>query len=167
MRQKRNRFIALAALLLLTAAPAAPQEAEKKLTLKGSSLSLPAPVRFAPEGDRLTPDSEKTLALVADFLKGRQSVTLLRVEGHVGGGEAEGAQKLSEQRALAVARWLAEHGVACKRLVAVGFGATKPAAENESPDGRVEFTLAALNHRLLGGLPADGGGQSAGEVCQE
>lgn len=42
-------------------------------------------------------------------------------------------QKLSEQRALAVCKWLVENGIDCKRLIAVGFGSTKPVASNDTP----------------------------------
>ena len=61
-------------------------------------------------------------------------------------------------------------GVDCKRLVAVGFGNTKPVADNSTPDGkarnsRVSFFNAALRDRLIGGMPADGGGKVAGDAC--
>ncbi|MFI5132505.1 MAG: hypothetical protein ACHQFX_21050, partial [Chitinophagales bacterium] len=57
------------------------------------------------------------------------------------------------------------------RLIAVGFGSSKPVESNDTPIGkaanrRVVFALAALNGRMIGGMPADGGGMAAGDVCK-
>ena len=62
-------------------------------------------------------------------------------------------------------------GVDCKRLIAVGFGSAKPVADNSTPEGkaqnrRVSFFNAALRGRLIGGMPADGGGQIAGDLIE-
>jgi hypothetical protein len=61
-------------------------------------------------------------------------------------------------------------GLDCSRLVAVGFGSSKPIADNRTPEGkaanrRVVFANAALRGRPIGGAPLDGGGKSAGSVC--
>jgi OmpA-OmpF porin, OOP family len=105
---------------------------------------------------------------VADFLKEKKLITTLRVEGHMrGGGERKAAQTLSERRALAVARWLAAEGVDCKRLIAVGFGDTKPQGEAAATNERITFVNTALAGRLVGGMPADGVGKTAGDTCQK
>jgi OOP family OmpA-OmpF porin len=92
----------------------------------------------------------------------------VRIEGHVADGDSK--QILSEQRALAIANWLIKNGVDCKRLLAVGFGDTKPIAANDSPEKatntRIVFAMAALRGRAIGGMSLDGGGKTAGEVCQ-
>lgn len=160
--------LVLLSALLLAASSAGAQEGEKKATLRGGALALPEPVRFEAGADRLGPEAEEALGLVAAFLKEKKSVTLLRVEGHAAAGaDGAAAQKLSERRALTVARWLAEHGVACERLTAVGFGSTKPAEDSGPGGGRIEFVVAGLGGRPVGGLPADGGGQVAGGVCRK
>ena len=79
-------------------------------------------------------------------------------------------QMLSEKRALTVCKKLIAMGVDCKRLIAVGFGDTKPVADNSTPAGkaenrRISFVNVALRGKVIGGLPIDGGGQVAGEVC--
>ena len=71
-----------------------------------------------------------------------------------------------------MARKLVSLGVDCKRLVPVGFGGTKPVAENTTPDGkaqnrRITFVAAALRGVLIGGMPADGGGKVAGDPCEK
>ena len=162
-------LVALLLLLLSTAAVAraAEEDGEKKVTLSGHELVLPEPLKFEAGTDKLAAGSDAALRLLAEYLKAKKVITLVRVEGHTAGGRA-GAQALSERRALNVARRLAEVGVDCKRLVAVGFGDTKPLeAGGAEANERVNFFNAALAGRLIGGMPADGGGKSAGEVCQE
>ncbi len=161
---------ALLLLLLVATASAARAEGEseeKKVTLRGHELALPEPVRFEVDTDKIKASSDASLRLLADYLKAKKVITLVRVEGHMAAGGA-GAQALSERRALAVARRLAELGVDCKRLVVVGFGDTKPLeASGAGANERVTFFNAALGGRLIGGMPADGGGKAAGEVCKE
>jgi OOP family OmpA-OmpF porin len=70
-----------------------------------------------------------------------------------------------------VARRLVADGSACKRLLPVGFGGTKPVASNATPDGkaqnrRTDFVNAELRGRAIGGLPVDGGGRVAGDPCK-
>src|SRR6266403_1513293 len=61
----------------------------------------------------------------------------LAVEGHtdsVGGDEAN--QKLSEQRADAVSKYLIEEGLADASVSSQGFGKTSPVADNDTAAGR-------------------------------
>lgn len=134
--------------------------------LEGNRLKLPAPVDFAAGQD--SPRSEVALEHIRGYLAAKDSITLMRIEGHVSGPDA---QALSERRALSVAKWLVTHGVDCTRLVPVGFGDTKPIADGSTPEGRaqntrVEAVNAALRGRLIGGMPGDGGGKVAGDPCR-
>jgi len=57
-------------------------------------------------------------------------------------------QKLSQQRADAVAGYLAKHGIAAKRMIARGYGRDKPVVDNTSDDGkrrnrRLEIAIVA------------------------
>jgi OOP family OmpA-OmpF porin len=66
---------------------------------------------------------------------------------------------------------LVTHGVDCKRLIAVGFGGSKPIAPNDSPEHKAEnrrtvFVNAALRGHAIGGMPTDGGGDLAGDLCK-
>ena len=140
--------------------------------LKGNQLELPGPVVFETGSDVLRPESDEVLTLVHDFLQSRKDVTSLRIGGHTDSdGDDKANQTLSEKRAMSVARWLVAKGDDCKRLVPVGFGETKPIADNASADGkaqnrRTEFIIAALNGKAIDGLPLDGGGKSAGDPCK-
>jgi OOP family OmpA-OmpF porin len=104
---------------------------------------------------------------VRAYLEAKSYISSLRIEGH---GDDAASQALTEKRALAVARWLVAKGVDCKRLVAVGFGNTKPVADNSTPEGkaqnrRIAFFNAGLRGRAIGGEPLDGGGKLAGDTC--
>jgi len=71
---------------------------------------------------------------------------------------------------LPVCKWLVEKGIDCKRLIAVGFGSTKPIASNDNPidkarNRRIEFIPAALQGKAIGGMPLDGGGVVSGDPC--
>lgn len=165
---------ALAALTLTTAAPAGAdlRPPPRSFSLDGSRLVLPSPLTFKNGGAELTADSAKAIQYIADYLQDKSYVTLLRIEGHVqGGGGADAQQRLSGQRAVAVVRALVAKGVDCKRLLPVGFGNSKPIASNDSAEGRaqnsrIEAINAQLRGKAIGGLPADGGGQVAGDPCK-
>lgn len=71
----------------------------------------------------------------------------VRVEGHTDSlGNRAMNQKLSQNRAEAVRKYLIKQGVAAERLVAEGFADSKPIASNDTVKGRainrrVEFTI--------------------------
>lgn len=149
------------------AAPAPPSQPVRH-ELEGNRLKLPAPVTFAAGQAELDAASDVALEHVRGYLAAKDYITLMRIEAHVSGPDA---QALSERRALAVARWLAGHGVECTRLLPVGFGDTKPIADGSTPEGRAQNTRveahnAALKGRLIGGMPGDGGGRVAGDPCR-
>lgn len=126
-----------------------------------------APITFETGKDALAKSSEPALAEIAKTLADKTYISTLRIEVH---SDADAEQKLTEQRALAVTKALVAHGVECKRLVAVGFGATKPVADNSTADGkaqnrRVTLVIAGLRDKAVGGLPLDGGGKVAGDAC--
>lgn len=137
--------------------------------LEGNRLASAGTVEFQTGSDKLkpSPETEATLGHVRDFLADKAYISLLRIEVHSDNqGDAAKNQALTEQRAVAVARALITKGVDCKRLLAVGFGASKPVADSATPEGRaqnrrVSFFNAAMRGHLIGGMPADGGGKVA------
>jgi OmpA-OmpF porin, OOP family len=139
--------------------------------LEGNEVKISKQVSFEPGTDKLKPESNAALQIIKQYLTDKSYISQLRIEGHTANdNDADFNQKLSERRALAVCKKLIEMGVDCKRLVAVGFGDTKPVADNSTPQGkaenrRVSFINVALRGKVIGGLPVDGGGQVAGDVC--
>jgi len=83
---------------------------------------------------------------LVNLLKRKPNYKLL-IEGHtdnVGGAAAN--MKLSTDRAEAVKKYIADKGVDAGRLTAVGYGLTRPVADNKTPEGRqqnrrVDFTI--------------------------
>jgi len=149
------------------AAPAAPSE-PVRYELEGNRLKLPDQLYFAAGQDGPGRGSEVALEHIRGYLAAKDYITLMRIEAHVSGPDT---QALSERRALSVARWLVKHGVDCTRLLPVGFGDMKPIADSSTPEGRAQNTRveahnAAIKGRLIGGMPADGGGRVAGDPCQ-
>ncbi len=144
----------------------------KDFKMENGALKLPGPVVFESGKDILKPESDEVLEVVKDYLEAKPEITLLRIEGHTDtDGQAAANQKLSELRSLAVAHWLVAKGVDCKRLIPVGFGQDKPVAPNDTADNkaqnrRVAFVNAGLKGKAIGGMPVDGGGKVAGDVCR-
>ncbi|HMU08951.1 MAG TPA: OmpA family protein [Ferruginibacter sp.] len=137
--------------------------------LEGNEVKIAKTILFETGSDKLKPESMPALEIVKQYLGQKSYISLLRVECHTD-NSGEASQLLSEKRALAVCKKLVEMGVDCKRLIGVGFGNSKPVSDNNTPDGRaqnrrVSFFNAALRDRLIGGMPADGGGKIAGDAC--
>lgn len=139
--------------------------------LEGNEVKISKAIVFETGTDKLKPESNAALEIIKQYLTDKTYISTLRVEGHTdNNGDAAGNQMLSGKRALAICKKLVEMGVDCKRLLPVGFGGTKPVAENSSAEGRaqnrrISFINAALRGRLIGGMPADGGGKTAGDPC--
>jgi OmpA-OmpF porin, OOP family len=138
----------------------------------GGVPNLTAAIQFDAGAATVAAASAPQLTIIKDFLVARPDVTLLRIEVHTDSmGSDEANQRLSENRALAVAKELVQRGVGCKRLIPVGFGETQPVAPNDTPEGRqanrrTRFVVASLRGRPVGGLPVDGGGKVAGDPCR-
>lgn len=174
-RSPVSLFASFFACALLLAAPGAGQAqapSPPRFALENNQLKLPSAIVFETASDKLKPESDAALSHVAAYLNDKTYISLLRIENHSdNSGAAPANQQLSEKRALAVGRWLIAHGVECKRLLAVGFGGTKPVADNATAEGKAQnrrtvFVNAALRGHLIGGMPADGGGQTAGDLCK-
>jgi outer membrane protein OmpA-like peptidoglycan-associated protein len=94
-------------------------------------------IYFDTGSDRLRPESAPTLKEIAAMLKEHADLSLT-IEGHTDNvGNAASNQSLSEKRAAAVkAALVAEYGIDATRLETAGFGASKPVAPNDTPEGR-------------------------------
>jgi OmpA-OmpF porin, OOP family len=159
--------------------PVAPKPEEKpkppptKMEFKqeGGHLALPGPVLFETGKAVLKPESDAVLEIVKQYLEAKPDITLLRIEGYTDNvGIPADNLKLSQDRSMAVARWLIGKGIACKRLIPVGFGQDNPVGDNKTPEGReanrrTYFVNAELKGKAIGGAPVDGGGKTAGNAC--
>jgi outer membrane protein OmpA-like peptidoglycan-associated protein len=140
-------------------------------TIENNELILPYPIVFKTGTAELSPESDSALIYIKNYLNDKTYISKLRIEGHTDNmGNHENNQLLSEKRSMAVGRWLVNNDIDCKRLICVGFGGTHPKASDETPEGRAANTrIGIMNASLRGvpisGLPIDGGGIVAGNLC--
>jgi outer membrane protein OmpA-like peptidoglycan-associated protein len=94
-------------------------------------------IYFDTGSDRIRPESTPTLKEIGTMLKDHPDLKLA-IEGHSDNvGSAGSNQALGEKRAAAVRQYLIEsYQVDAARLTAKGLGAAKPAASNDTAEGR-------------------------------
>lgn len=94
-------------------------------------------VQFDTDKTDIKPKYNDDIARVADYLK-KYPETTVTIEGNtdnVGGKKYN--QKLSERRAESVKKYLVEKlGADAAKISTVGFGLTKPVADNKTTEGR-------------------------------
>lgn len=96
-------------------------------------------VLFAFNSADLTPVATDNLNKVAEALKSSELTSYcFRIEGHTDSiGSDTYNQSLSERRAESVVQYLAGRlGIEPERLLPVGYGKSRPIANNETDDGR-------------------------------
>jgi OmpA-OmpF porin, OOP family len=160
------KSITAIALMMLTLPSLAQQ-----YTIENNEVKMDKVISFKPGTDKLEASNKDALVIIQQLLIEKPAISTLRIEGHSDNtGNAAANQLLTEKRALAVCKALVAMGVDCKRLLPVGFGGNKPIADNSTSEGiaknrRVNFVIAALRNRMIGGMSADGGGKVAGDAC--
>jgi OmpA-OmpF porin, OOP family len=152
-------------------APAPPPPPKPKVRsavmAKGGKIALPGNIVFDTGKSTLKEGAgnEDILKQLKEFLDQNPQITRLRIEGHTDNvGDPAANMELSGQRALTIKKWLVDHGIQPKRLLAVGFGQTKPIADNSTADGRAqnrrtEFHIAEIKHKKYLGEKETGGGK--------
>jgi outer membrane protein OmpA-like peptidoglycan-associated protein len=114
----------------------------RKIVLRG--------VNFDFNKSDIRPDSRPVLDEAADVLKEHPNVRLA-VEGYTDdiGSDAYNEQ-LSVRRAEAVFRYLVNRGVAPERMEVVGYGESRPVANNDTEAGRAENRRVELRVVTVG-----------------
>lgn len=103
---------------------------------RGTVITLPGGLLFAPGHSDLSADAQRALEQVAQALKTVPDQHVV-IEGHTDSRGAEDTNyELSVLRANAVKDFLSSRGVERDRIESVGFGETRPVASNESAEGR-------------------------------
>ncbi len=106
-------------------------------------------VFFETNSYRLKPESYPELRRLAQFLKENPDIAV-EISGHTDNtGSAQYNLQLSQKRANAVRDFLISQGCNPSQLKAVGYGETKPVADNSTEEGRarnrrVEFKIITL-----------------------
>ncbi len=110
-------------------------------------ITIKQQVQFALDQAVILPESTALLSEIADVLIHNVRIKRIEIQGHTdNSGSADHNQTLSDQRADAVRAWLTSHGVTPDRLVAKGFGQSKPLVPNVTPamkakNRRVQFII--------------------------
>ncbi|WP_437580264.1 OmpA family protein [Sorangium sp. So ce887] len=111
-----------------------------RVRVQGERVVLLEPVVFRVlknDPAPIDPKSEAVLAEVHDVIAQHPEWVKIEVCAHTdGAGNARFNETLSTARAEAVRRRLVEKGIAAERLVAKGYGASQPIADNKSAAGR-------------------------------
>ena len=130
----------------------------------GDRLQLSGPIFFETGKANILPTSEATLEDLRLFLEEKSQITGLRIEGHTDSvGQPASNLTLSGERAKAVKTWLVNRGIASTRLISVGFGDTKPIADNNTEQGksqnrRTDFVVVEVGGKAWRGAERLGGG---------
>lgn len=105
-------------------------------TKRGVEISSANSILFDTGKYELEPSGQKFLDRVANILLTKTKKNAI-IEGHTDNvGGVTFNQDLSELRALTVMKGLVDRGVPKNRLKAVGYGVTRPVADNGSDNGR-------------------------------
>jgi outer membrane protein OmpA-like peptidoglycan-associated protein len=119
----------------------------------GQPVELLNPVLFGTGRDALPLDVEASLGAVVVVLNAHPELVRVAIEGHTDSvGDERGNLALSRRRAVAVMRWLVEHGVDERRLQVRAFGPRYPrfgndVEEDRARNRRVEFTVVERDSR--------------------
>ncbi len=104
-------------------------------------------LEFEFDKDVITPAGKRVLDKVASQLAACPKVRL-HVDGHTDGKGSEAYnQNLSERRSASVRRYLVGQRIGAGRLVARGFGESKPVASNDTEAGRARNRRVELRPR--------------------
>ena len=148
-------------------APAPPTAAA--VVTKGDSVQIPGEIEFdtGSANFKAGGGSDAVVDQLVAYLNdpANKKISKLRIEGHTDNtGTADGNLTLSGQRALTVKNAAVAKGVKKERLLAVGFGQTKPIGDNTTEAGRAknrrtEFRIAEIGGKKYLGLDPTGGGK--------
>lgn len=121
---------------------------ERKVVLMADHIDIKEKIQFKQNEAVIEAVSHPLLDEIARVIKENPQIERLRIEGHASSeGDAARNESLSDERAHAVMKHLVERGgVRADVLEAKGYGASKPIATNDTPEGReknrrVEFNI--------------------------
>jgi len=114
-----------------------PQIVARRIVLRG--------VNFDFDKSVIRPDSRPVLDEAVEVLRENLNVRI-SVEGHTDAvGSEVYNEQLSVRRAEAVFRYLVNHGIAPERMEVIGYGESRPVADNESDSGRAQNRRVELH----------------------
>lgn len=101
----------------------------------GASVTLNN-IYFEKASAMLLPESKPELEKIFQFMNSNPKIAI-ELSGHTSSeGKDDYNMQLSSDRANAIKRWLTEKGIDENRINAIGYGKTKPVADNSTEEGR-------------------------------
>lgn len=121
-------------------------EKPKEVTIVENKIILPDAIYFEFGSSVIKSESHSVLNQVAQVLTTRSDYKALKVEGHTDniGSEAFNLT-LSKKRAQAVRKYLMNKGIKGEKVIAEGYGKSKPIATNTTEEGRAENRRVEFN----------------------
>jgi MYXO-CTERM domain-containing protein len=122
-------------------------EPPKRVEVTSDKIVIHEKIQFEHDQARILEVSFGLLDEVASVIQKNGQIRRIQIEGHASAeGNEHHNRRLSESRAKAVMEHLIKKGVAKERLLAKGFGSSKPLASNDDEAGReknrrVEFNI--------------------------
>jgi hypothetical protein len=114
----------------------------KFVRVVGDEIILLKPLEFRlviKKGDVLEPESEPILREFIEVINQHPEYLMIEVQGHTDDvGDPRANLERSQERAETVLRWLTGAAVPADKLVAKGYGHTRPIADNRKPEGRLQ-----------------------------
>lgn len=112
---------------------------EGEATIRQGAIVITEAVTFETGSAEIHRGSHDILDDVAALIRRNDNIRVVRIEGHTDNvGPAQMNLQLSEDRAKSVRDHLIGAGVEPGRLEAVGFGESRPVADNASAEGRAQ-----------------------------
>jgi chemotaxis protein MotB len=158
LRREHAQLTAIAHSIRTVLAPLVAQgQVRVTQTQRGIAVEINASVLFAPGDARISSESSKALIALAGVLK--DDAHAIQVEGHtdnvpINNNAFASNWELSAVRAASVVRLLSDHGIAARRLAALGYGEHQALADNATADGRLRNRRVQLMILSLAGAPA-------------
>ncbi len=124
-----------------------PPKPPPRVVVRDNSIEITEKIQYEVNKAIIKPDSFGLLDEIVKVIQDNSYIKKIQIEGHASAeGDAKHNLKLSDDRAKSVRKYLVEHGVNEDRLIAKGFGITKPLASNDTEEGReknrrVEFNI--------------------------
>jgi peptidoglycan-associated lipoprotein len=102
-------------------------------------------VKFPVDAHQLSQEAQARLDELAQRLKTENKNVYLEIQGHTDAtGSVAYNDKLGEERAEAVRRYLNEHGVPLNRMSTISYGKESPVADNGTREGRAQNRRVAI-----------------------
>jgi outer membrane protein OmpA-like peptidoglycan-associated protein len=102
-------------------------------------------VKFPVDKHALSPEAEQRLSELVQRLKSENRNVYLEIQGFTDStGTPDYNDKLGEERAEAVRKYLNQQGVALNRMATISYGEEQPVAPNDTREGRAQNRRVAI-----------------------